>query len=83
MYFLDFRSLYQFGAKDCNPMHSVFQIIGEILKVHNMHKLLKKKTKNELSYCKTRLKVHNMRQLLKTIIKRGGHNCPHGTILSK
>jgi hypothetical protein len=41
-----------------------------ILKVHNMHKLLKKMTKHELSYCKTRLKVHNIHQLLKTIMKR-------------
>jgi hypothetical protein len=34
-----------------------------------MHKLLKKMTKHELSYCKIRLKVHNMHQLLKTIMK--------------
>jgi hypothetical protein len=35
-----------------------------------MHKLLKKMTKHELSYCKIRLKVHSMCQLLKTIINR-------------
>jgi hypothetical protein len=40
-----------------------------ILKVHNMHKLLKM-MKHELSYYKTRLKLHNIHQLLKTIMKR-------------
>jgi hypothetical protein len=39
------------------------------LKVHSMHKLLKKTMKRGLSYCKTRLNVHSMRQLLKTIMK--------------
>jgi hypothetical protein len=40
------------------------------LMVHNMHKLLKKMMKHELSYCKTRLKVHSIHQLLKAIMKR-------------
>jgi hypothetical protein len=40
------------------------------LKVHSMHKLLKKTMNHELSYCKLRLNVHNMRQLLKMIIKQ-------------
>jgi hypothetical protein len=39
------------------------------LKVHSMHKLLKKMMKHELCYCKIRLKVHSMHQLLKVIMK--------------
>jgi hypothetical protein len=52
------------------------------LKIHSMHKLLKKMMKHELIYCKTRLKVYSMRQLLKTIIKWEAQ-LPTGTILSK
>jgi hypothetical protein len=40
------------------------------LKVYNMHKLLKKTIKYELSYCITILNMYNIHQLLKKIMNR-------------
>jgi hypothetical protein len=52
------------------------------LKVHIMHKLLKKTTKLGLSYCMIRLKLCSISQLLKKIMK-WETQLTKGTVLSK